>query len=78
MAQTMAQATVADLTIDEFKKIINDSIEQKLLELFADPDEGLELRDEIVARLDKSFKNTKIGVNTKSAKEVAESLGLEW
>ena len=74
----MAQATVADLTVDEFKKIIDDSIEQKLLELFADPDEGLELRESFVAELKNSLKKTKIGVNTKSAKEVAATYGIDW
>jgi hypothetical protein len=74
----MAQTTVADLTIDEFKKIIDDSIEKKLLELFADPDEGLELREDFVAELKKSLKITKGGANTKSAKEVAASFGIDW
>lgn len=74
----MAQITVADLSIDEFKNIIHEAIEGALYEFFIDPDKPMELRKEIVVRHEKSFKTTKIGVNTKPAKEVAAELGLKW
>lgn len=46
--------TVAELTVDELKQIIQDAVEQKLSEMLGDPDEGLELREEIEARLRRS------------------------
>jgi len=46
---------VAELTVDELKQIIQDAVEQKLSEMFGDPDERLELREEIKARLRRSL-----------------------
>ena len=42
---------VKDLTIDEFKAVVGQVVEEKLRELLADPDTGLTLRPEIEARL---------------------------
>jgi len=41
---------VTELTVEEFKRLLEETVEQKLLELFGDPDEELELRAEIQAR----------------------------
>ena len=43
--------TVADLTIEEFREVNETSIEQKLIEIFGDPEEGLELKDAICQQL---------------------------
>ena len=42
---------VAELTVDELKQIIEEAVEQKLSEMLGDPDEGLELCEEIKVRL---------------------------
>ena len=42
---------VADLTIDELKKLIREAIDEQFKELLFDPDDGLELRDEVEQRL---------------------------
>jgi hypothetical protein len=47
--------SIADLTVEEFEALIGRAVEQKLLELLGDPDEGLELRDEVVTRLQRSL-----------------------
>jgi len=44
--------------------------------LLADPDESLELREEIQERLHRSLAASP--TKTKSAQEVAEKPGLEW
>ena len=44
-------ATVAQMTKDELREMIETIIEQKLLELVGDPDEGLPLRKTIRNRL---------------------------
>ncbi len=35
---------VAELTVDEFKQIIEEAVERKLSEMLGNPDAGLELR----------------------------------
>lgn len=69
---------VAELTVDEFKQVIEASVEQKLLEMLGDPDEGLELRNEVKARLRRSLQAQERGTRGIPAKEVAAELGLEW
>jgi hypothetical protein len=68
---------VAELTVDEFKRITEEAIEQKLSEMLDDPDEGLELREEIKARLRRSLEAERRGVRGIPAQEVAVQLGLE-
>lgn len=70
--------TVAELSVDEFRQVIEETFEQKLLELFGDPDEGLELREEVKSRLRRSLKAERDGVRGIPAKDVAAELGLDW
>jgi len=42
---------VADLTIDELKKLIREAVGEQFKEILFDPDNGLELRDEVEQRL---------------------------
>jgi hypothetical protein len=42
---------VIDLTTEELKKFIQDAVDEKIEELFFDPDNGLELRGEAEQRL---------------------------
>lgn len=74
----MAYSSVADLTIDEFKNLIKEIVTQTILEIFGDPDEGLELRDEIKDRLRRSLAATPVDYEVRPAQEVAAKLGLEW
>ena len=43
--------TIAQMTKDEFREMIEGIIEQKLAELLGDPDEGLKIRDAVRDRL---------------------------
>jgi hypothetical protein len=70
--------TVAELSVDEFKRVIETTVEQKLLEMLGDPDEGLELREEIKERLQRTMEAERKGTRGISAQEVAARLGLEW
>jgi hypothetical protein len=49
---------VADLTIEELRQIIKEIIDEKFRELLFDPDEGLELKEEIEQRLRASLLST--------------------
>ena len=46
---------VTDLTIDELKKLIREAVDEKFKEILLDPDNGLELRDEVNQRLKASL-----------------------
>lgn len=46
---------VTDLTIEELKKLIRDVLDEKFRDLFFDPDNGLELREEVEERLKASL-----------------------
>ena len=69
---------LADLTVDEFKQLIATTVEWKLMEILGDPDEGLELREEIKDRLRRSLETERQGARGISAQDVAAQLGLEW
>ena len=43
--------TVAQMSKDELRELIEASVEQKLLELLGDPDEGLEIRKSVRDRI---------------------------
>jgi len=49
---------VSDLTIEELRRIIKEIIDEKFRELLFDPDEGLELKEEIEQRLRASLLST--------------------
>ena len=42
---------VTELSVEQLRALIEDMIEEKLQEYLGDPDEGLELREEIIQRL---------------------------
>ena len=66
---------VADLTINEFRELIQEVVIQMLSEMMSDPDEGLELRDDFVEELKQSLANVEAGGKTVPAQKVAERLG---
>lgn len=72
--------TVKDLTIEEFKEVIGEVVEEKLRQLLTDPDTGLELRPDVQARLQKDLQEPQPESENISAAEVevARRRGLEW
>ncbi len=69
---------VEDLSVEELRALIEQTVERKLLELLGDPDEGLELRKEVKARLRRSLARERKGIRGVPAAETAKKLGLEW
>ena len=69
---------VADLTIDEFRELVQEVVIQTLSEMMSDPDEGLEVRDDFVEELKQSLADIEAGGKTVPAQKVAERLGLTW
>jgi hypothetical protein len=71
----MAHSNVADLTVDELRNLIKEVVTQTILEIFGDPDEGLELREEIKERLHRSLATTQAKGETRPVQDVATKLG---
>ncbi len=74
----MIRSSVADLTVDEFKSLLREVVAQTILEALADPDEGLQLREDIKAQLQRSLAMVQAGGETIPAQQVAARLGLDW
>lgn len=68
--------TVAEMTTDELRQMIGELIEGKLIEIFGDPDAGLELRDSVRERLLRQREEVSRGERGQSLDDVIESLGL--
>jgi len=74
----MSSQKVASLTVDELKKLIREEVKQTITEMFIDPDEGLELREEFRSELERSLAEVEAGGKTISGHEIAARLGLHW
>jgi len=69
--------TVAQMSKEELKDIIAMTVEQKLLELLGDPDEGLEIRKSVRERLLRQKKAVAAGERREQFEDVVRRLGLE-
>lgn len=67
---------VKDLTTEELKALIRETVMETLEELLDDPDEGKEIRPEIKQQLLESLQRTRSGERGIPAEEVARRLGL--
>lgn len=67
---------VAQLTDDELRAIIGEVVEQKLLELFGDPDAGLMITKTLRNRLLRQKKATAKGERGELLESVVARLGL--
>ena len=69
--------TVAQMTKGELKEMIETTIEQKLLELLGDPDEGLPIRKVVRDRLLRQKRAVAEGERGESFEDVVRRLDLE-
>jgi hypothetical protein len=70
--------TVAQLTVPQLEALIESVIERKLVELLGDPDQRLQLKPSIKAKLRRSLAAVKSGERGIPAKQVAKELRLKW
>jgi len=70
-AGVMISSKVADLTINEFEGLIKKIVMQAISEIFGDPDEGLEIHEELKNRLRRSVADVQSGGKTISAESLA-------
>lgn len=68
--------TVAQMTKDELREMIETIVEQKLLELLGDPDEGLSIREAIRERLLRQKEAVATGERGELFEDVIQRLGL--
>jgi len=69
--------TVAQMTTSELREMIETIIEQKLLELLGDPDEGLPVRKAVRERLLRQKQAVAGGERGEPLEDVVRRLGLE-
>ncbi|MCC5623364.1 hypothetical protein [Nostoc sp. CHAB 5715] len=69
---------VKDMTIEELKLLIQETVAETIQSLMVDPDEGKQIKPEVKQQLLDSLQRTQSGERGISAKEVAKNLGLTW
>lgn len=69
--------TVAQMTKSELREVIGSVVEQKLLELLGDPDEGLPIRKSVRDRLLRQKQAVAAGERGEPFEDVVRRLGLE-
>ena len=69
-------STVAQMTKKEFSQMLSNVVEQKLIELFGDPDEGLTLKENFRKRLLRQKKAVAGGRRGEDFNAVSKRLGL--
>lgn len=77
----MASKTVAQMTPSELKEmleaVVETTVEEKLLEILGDPDDGLELREAVRDRLANQMRAVSNGQYGQPLEDVSRKLGLE-
>ena len=68
---------MSEMTKGELKEMIETIIEEKLLELLGDPDEGLPIRKLVHDRLLRQKQAVAVGERGESFEDVVRRLGLE-
>lgn len=69
-------ATIAPMTKDELREVIESVVEQKLLEMLGDPDEGLPIRKSVRERLLRQKQAVAAGERGEPLVDVVRRLGL--
>jgi hypothetical protein len=69
---------VKDLTVEELKLLIQETVTETFRDLLIDPDEGKDLKPEVKQQLLNSLDRAQSGERGVSAEEVAKKLGLVW
>jgi hypothetical protein len=68
--------TVADMTATELRQLVSSVVEEKLMQILGDPDEGLVLRENVRKRLLRQKQAVSKGVRGESLNAVVRRLKL--
>ena len=69
-------ATLAKMTTKELQKIIDATVEEKLLKLLGDPDQGLELKKSLKNRLLRQKKSVALGQRGEKLEELTKRMKI--
>ena len=69
---------VKDLSVEDFKFLIQETVTETVQSLLSDPDVDKRLKPEVAQFLADSLQRTRNGERGISAEEVAQRLGLNW
>lgn len=69
---------VKELSVEQLKTLIQEAVEEKLQEILGDPDQGLELKEEVKERLKHSLAAMEQRQEGILIGQVVKELGLEW
>ena len=69
---------VRELTVEQLKALIQEAVEEKLEEVFGDPDLGLDLSDDAIERLRSSSAAMQRGEQGVPIDQVVRQAGLDW
>ena len=69
---------VKELSVEQLKALIQEAVEEKLQEVLGDPDQGLELKEDVKERLRRSLAAVESGDKGIPIGQVAKEVGLEW
>ena len=69
---------VKELSVEQLKALIQETVEEKLQEILGDPDQGLEVKEEVKEKINHSLTAMKHGEKGIPVEQVAKELGLEW
>ena len=70
--------TLARMTVEEFREVVEEAVERKLTEMLSDPDKGRTLRATVERRLRRSLQARRRGERGIPAGEVAKRYGFKW
>jgi len=74
----MPDSNVGDMTVDQLKALIREIVVETLAQVLGDPDEGLELDEQLRRQLQQSLAQVAAGGKTIPAQDMAARLGLKW
>ena len=69
---------VKELSVEQLKTLIQEAVEEKLQEILGDPDQGMEVKEDVRERLKHSLATAERGGESIPIGQVAKELGLEW
>jgi len=69
---------VKELSVEQLKALIQEAVEEKLQEILGDPDQGMELSEDIKERLKQSLSAMERGERGIPISQVIKETGLKW
>ena len=76
--KTYLDMQVTDLTVEELKLLIQETVADTIQAILVDPDQGKQVKSEFAAKLRQSLAETQAGEKGKSAHAVMQEIGIDW